>query len=191
VRAICERRDARWLPSRHRYALFRLFALLRLRTAKPEIQPGVLLMLDRDQSQAEYYSVSAWVLLMLTCFLAASMFPTWNVALAVLTALPLALLVVSLGIVLAALTAGPLWSAVSGVKGANQVGIVSFALMSLFLATAAYHTMSRTWIRWVAWQVLCVVALNALAAVLLYFLRGEIARLEAAYDDTGGLPSVS
>lgn len=191
MRAICERRDARWLPSRHRYALFRLFALLRLRNAKPEIDPGVLLMIDRDQSQDEYYGVSLWVLVTLSCFLAASLFPTWNVALALLAALPITLILVSLGIVVAALTAGLLWSAMRGVKGANQVGVVSFALMSLFLGAAAYHATSRTWVRWMAWQVLGVVALNALAALLLYFLRAPIARLEAAYEDTGGFPSAS
>jgi len=34
-----DREDARWLPSRFRFALFRLYALLRLRFTPPRRQP--------------------------------------------------------------------------------------------------------------------------------------------------------
>lgn len=191
MKAICERRDARWLPSRHRFALFRLFAWLRLRRAKPEIDPGALLMVDRDQSQLEYYCLSLWMLLTLTCFLAAWCFPGWPPAAALVVAFPIALAAVSAGIVVAALTIGPLWRALRGVKGVNHADVVSFVLAAGFFAAAAYHATARTWVRWVAWQVFALVALNAVASAVLFLLREPIARLERTYEETGGAPSAS
>ncbi|HEY0141401.1 MAG TPA: hypothetical protein VGF48_10935 [Thermoanaerobaculia bacterium] len=195
MRAICEREDARWLPARHHYALFRLAAFLRLRFAKPRITPGVLLMIDRDQSQFENYAMSAWFTATLTCFVAATFFSTWPVALALLVAFPIAVALSQVTLVILALTAAPLWARF--IDQGGRIGVVSIGTMMLVLVPTAYYATARTWIRWVSWHVLVLIALNALAAVLLFFLRGPIARLERAYederayDDNGGRSSAS
>ena len=55
----------------------------------------------------------------------------------------------------------------------------SRVLMSLAAIAAAYLAMSRTWIRFAAWQFLAIVALNALAALIMLTLRGAVRRMEA------------
>src|SRR4051794_11468283 len=62
-----------WIPSRRRYALFRLAAYLRLLRTPPErriLDETKVLAIDRDQSTAETYSVAALVWLTFSCFIA-------------------------------------------------------------------------------------------------------------------------
>ncbi|HKR65275.1 MAG TPA: hypothetical protein VJZ00_16200, partial [Thermoanaerobaculia bacterium] len=83
MRMIRGRRDARWLPSRHNFALFRLLAYLRCRTLAPE-PADVMIMIDRHQSTLENYTVSAWIFVTLTCSIAATLFASWPVPVALL-----------------------------------------------------------------------------------------------------------
>lgn len=189
MNAIRDRLEARWLPSRHHFALFRLGAFLRLRVAQPRLQQGLLLTVDRHQSQFEHYSLSAWMALTVTCFTAGTLFASRHFALALALAVPVTMVVLQLTVVGSGLLAD-LFSAVTGLKADDPVGASSFVMMLLFVSTAAWLATSRTWVRWVAWQVLALVALNALAAVLVFFLRAPIERLERAYVPFGGPPSV-
>lgn len=187
MHAVCERDDARWLPSRHHRALFQLFAFLRLRFAKPAIKPGVLLLIDRDQSQFENYTISLWFTATLTCFIAAAFFGSWPVGLALLAAFPLAVIIPQVTLVTLALVVAPLWARVSH----DRIFPVSVGTMLLVLVPTAYYATARTWVRFVAWHVIVLLALNALAAVIVFFLRAPIRRLEAAYDENGGPASAS
>lgn len=184
MRSVCERTEARWMPSRHRRALFRLAALLRLRVARPSTDPGLLLMIDRDQSQFENYAMSVWFTLTLTCFVAATFFSAWPMALALLVSFPLAIAISQATIVLCALLIAPLFPR-------NRIAPVSIGTMLLVIAPAAYYARAATWIRFVAWHVLVLLALNALAAVIVFFLRAPIERIERAYEETGGPASAS
>ena len=171
---------ARWLPSRHNFALFRLLAYLRLRNARP-IPAEVILAVDRHQSNTETWIVTAWVTVMST------------IVIATVFAVPLALsfILAVLGFQAALITSGltlaPLWNAVTRL-GTPGVKVSSFAIMALLAAGAAYCATRPTWVRFAGWHFLSMLALNALAAVIVFFLRGPIARLEAT---VGGVPSAS
>lgn len=189
MKAICERADARWLPSRHHFALFRLFAFLRLKTVRPQPERGLLLMLDRDQSELENYSLSVWVFVTTIFFVAGTLFAARHVALALALAVPVAVIGLQVAIVASGLLV-ELFSALTGLKVEDRVGVSSAMLMTLFVGVAAWLATSRMWVRWAGWQVLALVALNAIAATLVYLLRGPIRRAERVYDEFGGPPSV-
>lgn len=189
MKAICERADARWLPSRHHFALFRLFAFLRLKTVRPQPQRGLLLMLDRHQSELENYSLSAWVFVSATCFVAGTLFAACHFALAVALAVPVTVVGLEVAVVGSGLLV-ELFASVTRLEVDDRPGVSSAALMLLFIGVSAWLALSRTWVRWAAWQVLALVALNAIAAAVVYLLRGPIMRAERVYDEFGGPPSV-
>jgi hypothetical protein len=188
MKAIYERADARWLPSRHNFALFRLVAFVRLLTVRPRPERGLLLMVDRHQSQLENYSLSVWVMATVTCFIAGTLFGPRHVALAFALAVPTAVVGLQVAIVGTGLLV-ELFSEVTGVKVNDSVRVSSAALMVVFIGMAVWIANARTWVRWAAWQVLALVALNAVAAALLFLLRSPIARAERTYDALGGSPS--
>jgi hypothetical protein len=165
MRLVRGRGEARWLPSRHTFALFRLFAFLRLRAAKPDPRAALALVVDRGPTAIEHHLVSAWVMLTVACYVAATLFASWPVPLA----LPVGLVVAAIVLQIPVIGFGLI---VPGHRINGQV------LMSLLLAAAAYLATQRTWVRFAAWQFLAVVALNALASAIVFLLREPIARLE-------------
>lgn len=158
--------EARWLPSRHRFALCRLYAFLRLSTAKAEPRDGLMLVVDRDQTAWEHHGIALWIGLTVTCYIAGTLFRHWRPAVALLVALPIAAAVLEILIV-----AGGLLTRSNG----RANGIL---FMLLFAAASLYVARQASWVRFAAWQVFAVAALNALAAALVFLLRGPIARLE-------------
>lgn len=160
------RADARWLPSRHHFALFRLFAFLRLRDARPEPREGLVLIVDRDQTAAEHHGVSIWLVLTVTCYLAATLFARWPLPLALAAAFALAPVAIHV----------PMLS-IGWLSGGRR-RLNTMALMLVFIAAAAYFARHQSWARFAAWQFLAVIALNAVAAVIVFMLREPIARLE-------------
>ncbi len=160
------RADARWLPSRHRFALFRLYAFLRLQNAPPEPRDGLVMIVDRDQTAVEHHGVSLWIALTVTCYLAATVFSRWPLP----VALPVAFLLSPIAIHAPLLSIGAL------TLGNRRLN--SFMLMSAFVALAIYFARHSSWARFAAWQFLALVALNGIAAVILFALRDPIARLE-------------
>ncbi len=169
---------ARWLPSRHNFALFRLLAYVRLRNARPE-PAAVILGVDRHQSNTETWLVTVWVLLMATIFIAA----VFAVPLALSFILAVAGFQVAL--ITSGLTLAPLWNAATRLDTPG-VKVSSFAIMALLAAAAAYCATRPTWVRFAGWHFLSMLALNAIAAVIVFLLRGPIAQLEAT---VGGVPS--
>jgi hypothetical protein len=184
VRVVRNRAEARWFPSRHNFALFRLAAYLRLRRARPEHRDGIF-VIDRHQSATETWLVMSWVTLTFACYLAATLFVDWHIALALPVSLPLAVVLLEVPAILSALTIAPLFHSFASdrVSGFRVNGVV---VMLLFTAASAYFALHPTWIRFVAWQFLALLALNAIAAVIVFPLRHSIARLEA---EAGGVPS--
>jgi len=164
MKVIRNRADARWLPSRYRFALFRLFAFLRMRSAKPEPREGLILVVDRDQTAAEHHGISLWIVLTVTCYVAATLFAAWPPVLALPVAFVVAAAAVEVPMIL------------GGLIVPSRVN--SALLMWVLIAAAAYFATQRTWARFAAWQFLALVALNALAAAIVFLLREPIARLE-------------
>jgi hypothetical protein len=150
------------IPSRHHFALFRLGAYLRLRlTQTPLERDDVALMIDPDQSAFENYSIAIWTTVMIACYFSDFV---WPFAAPLLAAVAVQIPVCTLGILR---------------KNKNNIRLVSIITMSLLAFGAAMYATSDSWLRFVAWQFFAFVALNALAAVIVFFLRGSIAKLEA------------
>jgi hypothetical protein len=165
VKLVRGRADARWLPSRHRFALFRLYAFLRLLGAKPEHREGLVLVVDRDQTAFEHHGASLWIVLTAACYFAASLFRGWPLPVAMIAALAAAAVAVEL----------PLLSGLILRSGARASAIVTIALL---IAASVHFARQTSWVRFAAWQFLGVLALNALASIIVFLLRAPIARLE-------------
>ena len=143
------------IPSRHHFALFRLGAFLRLRlTQTPSRRDDVVLMIDPDQSAFESYSVAAWTVLMIACYLSDFVTPF------------IAPLLAAFAVHIPVCTVGLLR------KNKNNIRLNGIIIMSLLAFAAAMYATSASWLRFVAWQFFAFAALNALAAVIL-FLTGK------------------
>lgn len=176
MRAVHGRADARWLPSRFNFALFRLYAFVRMKTAKPE-PADVTLILDRNQNPIESAVLSVWTTATLTCYVAGTLFGSWPLIPALLTAIPVAITCLKLPIVAVGV---PLR------HRANNIPLQSFVLMSLLIAIAGYLARAQSWVRFAAWQFLAVAALNLVAAGIVFLLRGRMAAMD---DAVGGITS--
>jgi hypothetical protein len=179
LKAIRGRMDARWLPSRHHFALFRLYAYWRLGTAKPELA-DVTLMVIEYQSAFETYSVTVWLLLSTSCVIAAevSRVVFWPVA------IPLSILLASVALEIPFFLAGGLATLLhrlSSKMAEQHQRLTSAATMAFLIAAACWYWQDERWVRYVAWQFLALVALNAVASVIAFAMRGAIDRLEATY----------
>jgi hypothetical protein len=177
VKIVRGRADARWLPSRYNFAIFRLIAYARMRGATTELR-DVTLIVDRNQNNLESYGIAAWVTLTVVCYLAGTLFATWPLPLALLAAVPVAITLLELPIL------------VVGVcllrRRENNIGLHSVVVMSLLIAAALYFARAESWLRFVAWQFLGALAVNALAAPIAFLLRGSIADMD---DAVGGISS--
>jgi hypothetical protein len=178
VRIVRGHAEARWFPSRHDVALFRLFAFACLRRAQPEPTDKILIV-DRNQSNLETWLVTSWITITLACYLTAFWFDHWPVAFALLVSLPLAVALIEVPFILVGVTITPLWRAITRTR-TSALAINNFFVFLLLIAASLYLAMQRTWVRFVAWQFLALLALNAIAAVIAFLLRDSIARLEAS-----------
>ncbi len=169
------RADARWLPSRFNFALFRLLACAMMRAATPEHR-DVSLIIDRNQNNIESHLVGIWTTLTLTCWIAGTLFASWPVPLALIAALPVAAASLQIPVVTVPLLR----------RGTDNVRLNSIIIMTLLIAAALYFARAHTWIRFAAWQFLGGLALNVLAAPFAYLLRGSIAGMDNA---VGGISS--
>jgi hypothetical protein len=176
--------EARWLPSRHNLALFRLYAYLRLRNAKRETR-DVILGIDRHQSNIEAWTVAVWTTLTGACCIAGTLFASWPIPIALTAAIPLSMLGIQTALVTSGVAVAPLWNVVTRL-GTPGVKVNSIMTMSAIAALCAYSAMRPTWVRFAGLQFFVLFALNALAAVVVFLLRGRISQLETS---VGGVPS--
>ncbi len=162
---------ARWLPSRRRFALSRLIALIAFRVARPSPAQfeRVLHAIDRDHDQAENYFVSLWISVTAFAYLASALplrpFPASLLALALL---PIVLQI-------------PFYSAplLDGFRGGDRRSFTSRFYVFLVLAASLYFGALGSPVRYVAWIFLGICAANVVAAAIMWFARGEVARMEA------------
>jgi len=169
MRVVRDRGEARWLPSRHRYALARLIAFLRLRRARSEPEPGLILAIDRDQSTPENFAVGLWVWFSWSCYAAAILPGAWKLAAPIIGQV----------CVQAPIVASLILPLFGRDRYANNHRINSVLLFVLLIVASSYFATVPTWVRFVAWLVFAVFALNALAAAVLFLLRGSVRELEA------------
>lgn len=167
MKMVRERADARWLPSRHRFALFRLFAWTRFRSSGPKPQAGLVLGIDRDQSAIESYTVAAWTMVSGTCFAfelldRVLISPAAAVLAPFVAAAILQLFVVAPGFV-------------KGWRHRDNTGPNSFVTMTAIAVMAIYLAQSDRWVRVVAWLFLGSLAMNAIASLIARLLRRRFA----------------
>jgi hypothetical protein len=181
MRLLEGREEQQCMPSRYHFALFRFVAYLRLRRVRVIGEPDRILSIHRYQSTVEMFGVSFWVLLTLSCYVAAWLTESISMPLfvAALLAVPLAWLVVQCLVVGFGLVA-PFLRALVGRRGENNIALNSFLIMLVLIGASSYMAMQRTWVRFAAWQFLAAVGLNAVAAGLVFLFSGEIARLESS-----------
>ena len=172
MNVVADRPAARWLPSRHRFALARLIGYLRLRRFRPEReQPEhLILAINRDQTNMEMHLVALWVFVTTTCYVAAAL--PFVLPLAIVLAIPLATIIIHLPIVVG----GPLLRLMIG--DGNHIKIVSMTTMALLLIASGYVATTATWARPLAWLFFAILIVNGGAAVILWLLRGAIQAAE-------------
>jgi len=169
MNVIVNRSAARWLPSRHRFALAQLVAFARLRQGEPQDASGpdhLILHVDRDQSAAEAYAVAVWVFVTVAAYLAATL--PMPLPPAIILAIPLASIVLHTPIV----GGGLILRLILGDN--DHVKIVSVGTMSLLIVWSFYVARGDSWARFVAWFFFAVLACNAIAAAILWLLRAEV-----------------
>ncbi len=160
-----DRAEAIWLPSRYHFALSRLVALAMLHIARPSLPPvdHLAYAIDRHQSALENYAVSIWFVATATCYVAALL----PLAPAAAIGAGFALTLTSIQVFI------PLSGRVVGSRKAN-----SFVLMLCLAAASLYFASRLTWARVPAMFFLGVIALNALAAAVLWLLRHRVREVE-------------
>jgi hypothetical protein len=164
VNVVVDRPEARWLPSRHRFALARLIAYVTLRGARgvAEKPEHLILPIDRDQTAVEMNSIAVWVLATTICYVAAVLPLAWPIALII--AIPLALIAVHFPIVV--------------IGDGDHVKIISVITMALLLIASSYFAVSASWARFAAWLFFAVLAVNGVAAIIAWLMRGSIRAAE-------------
>jgi hypothetical protein len=177
VRFVRGHGEVRRFPSRHDHGLFRLVSYLRLGNVKHEPHDGILII-ERQQSNLETWTVGVWIMLTVTGYVA-SLLPAWPLPLALLAAVPLALLGVQVFLVLAGVTIVPAWNAIAR-AGTRPAHVNNVFFILTMIGASLYFATRTTWVRFVAWQFLAVLVLNALSAGIVFLLRDSIAQLEAS-----------
>lgn len=159
---------ARWFPSRHRFAVWRLVAFLwsvsghRQECLCHEGIDHLVLAIDRDQSAIEHYTVSIFVVVTISCYFAAF--------LPVVVAVPVAALSIQLVVSLGGLVVGG-----PGERSLRRNSILLWAWMT---GASAYFALATSLVRYVAWFFFAVLFTNAVAWLLMFFLRDSVQKLE-------------
>lgn len=169
MKMIRDRADARWLPQRHRFALTRLIAYAMFHLTGRREEKGIALGIDRDQASIESHSLAVGVTVVSTLFAYALLSRLLLRPVAALLA-PLAS-TVSLQVIL-------IWAAFAprSWRWNNHIEVNSFLTLLAVAATALYFAADGGWIRYVAWFVIGVYALNAIAAIVAFLMKRRFDR---------------
>jgi hypothetical protein len=171
VKTVRRRSEARWLPSRHRFAIFRLYGLLRLAMATNEAgSADIALTIDRDQSNDEQYAVALLVFATVTSYLAVLLPFVTPVAIAM--AIPLSGFAVQVPVFIVG-SLLPRWR--------NNLSINSVVLMATITAASIYFARGGSWAHFVAWFFLGTLIANGAAWCIVFLLRGRIAEIDRLY----------
>ena len=144
---------ARWLPSRHRFALARLIAYImsRRKTHEKMNVDHLLLAIDRDQSAIENYFLSIWFCVTAICFVAAALpLPAvWSAIVAV----PIATIAMQI----------PMYIGL-------PMHVSSVLLLLVEFCASAYFASTPSPVRYVAWLFIIILFTNAIAWVITRWL---------------------
>ena len=188
MRIVRNRAEARDLPSRHHFAIFRLAAFLRLLRARPadgrtpqrdERIEEVILAVEEYQSTSEVVIVGTWFFATSACYLA-TLLDGWPLILALPVAFAAAVVLFQVVFISFGLTIAPLLRKLAGSESENNAGInATFCLLVVGVASA-WFLRDASWLRVVAWVFFLCIAMNASAAFVLWLLRKRVDALEAS-----------
>ena len=181
MNVVRDRADARWLPSRFDFALFRLFAWFRLKTTPPQEQKGLVLSIERHQSAIENYLVAICVWFVIAAFLASIFAATLPLGAACLIALPATGVLVSVEIVVMGTVIVPLIRKLTGISGQAGIAVNSVITSAIALTVAAFLAVSSSPLRFIGDVYLILVAANALASIVVFFMQQQFDDLERRY----------
>jgi hypothetical protein len=181
VSVVRDRADARWLPSRFDFALFRLFAYFRLKTIQPVVKRGLVLSIERHQSAVENYLITICVCVVITAFLASIIAATLPLGAACLIALPATGVLVSVEIVMMGVAIAPLVRKVTGMSGAASIALNSVVMSAIAMTAAVLLSVSSSPLRHIGTAYLILIAANAVASVVVFLMQRRIADLERRY----------
>lgn len=169
---VVDRPVARSLPSRHRFALSRLAAFVRLgrRSQPQEAAEHLILAIDRDQTGAEMNCVALWVLATAASYFAVALPFPWP--LSILAGVALAILAIHIPIV----GGGFLLRLLIG--DGDHASLVSAATMTLLFIASGYFAMTSSWVRFVGWLFIGMLVINGIAALFLWLLRDKVRSAE-------------
>lgn len=171
-----------WIPSRHRHALFRLVAFVRLTQTPPEqcvLDETKVLAIDRDQSTAETYVVTALTWFTVTCFAAHWMSAIMHILAAAVLAIPVAAFAITFAIPITGIFITPLLHVIGLPRGPHNINVTSTILLLVLAIAASWFALFETWVRLPAWIFLGCIAANGLAAIVLFILRKRVREAEA------------
>jgi hypothetical protein len=181
-----------WVPSRHRYALFRLIAYLRLasgadaprgdRGRRPDTDLGanaVVLAIDRDQSSVEAYTVCVLVWLTVSAFFAAVLSSALGLPAAIAVGIPIAALTLTLFVVMTGLVVTPVLHAVGLPRGPDNIAPATTVMLIAVTLAASYLATLSTWVRIPAWLFLGALGVNGVAAIFLFLVRQRVRAAES------------
>lgn len=172
MNVVVDRPEARLLPSRHRFALTRLIAYIRLRGARSAASrpEHLILPIERDQTAAEMNGIAIWVFITSACYVTAAL--PLALPVAIIIAIPLAAVAIHVPIVVG----GPIVRLIIG--DGDHVKIVSVITMALLLIASSYFAVSPAPARFAAWFFFALLILNSAAAIILWLLRNPIRAAE-------------
>ncbi|MGZ4778567.1 MAG: hypothetical protein ACXV5L_05180 [Thermoanaerobaculia bacterium] len=171
-----------WVPSRSRYAIFRLIAYVRLlkKAGEPCVRDEMrVLALDRDQSTAEHYTIALLVWLTVAAFFAAMLSARVILPVAIIIAIPLAALFLNAAVVATGVAMTALLGALGMPRDASRIVPNSWIFLTGLSLSSSYFAMATTWVRYPAWLFLLTLAVNGAASIALFFLRARVRAAEA------------
>lgn len=179
MKVVRSRAEARWLPSRHHFAIFRLAAFLRLWHARPR-PSELLLAVESHQSTAESMITGFWYFTTSACFIA-SWLPDWPALITAPLSFGIAVIAFHPIFIGFGLTLSPLWRRLTRSKIDDNADLNGALCMIVLGLVAAAYLDHASWLHFVAWQFFVVLAMNASAAALMFLLRDRVRAVEAAY----------
>lgn len=179
MKVVRSRAEARWLPSRHHFAIFRLAAFLRLWHARPRTG-DVLLAVERHQSTAESMITGFWYFGTATCYIA-SWLPDWPALITIPASFAIAVMVFQPMFISFGLTISPLLRKLTRSTTDDNADLNAVLCMIVLGIISAAYLDDTSWLHFVSWQFFIVLATNACAAVVMFLLRNRVKAIEASY----------
>jgi len=177
MRAVRNRADARWAPSRFNFAIFRLGVLIIGSRVPVEDRADDVLVIDRNQNSVESYAVSFWLVASLSAYTQSLMVRPVGWIAATLLSVPIVLASLQIIVVAGGFVVLP-------APGSDHTPFNGALLMTVFAALSAWIASTSLWSRHIGMLFLIIVAINATAAVVIRLLGKQV----AAADRARGVP---